>query len=380
MNILLITPGLNKKYNDNYHSYKFISKNNNNVLAISNRENINKGGGIIDNKTEIDGSFIIERLFKSKSHQQSFFKRLFYRKKINNLLKKFRPDVIFCEEISNLRFSLEIKNKYKVPLVLRTEFAYNPNFPYRTMGRLLNLFKNPLTGDVFPKLIGKAIWNWAYSNSDAVISCYFDDATKEPSINGTPFYFIPWPCHLPKIEEKIVKKKDQAVFIGAFDHHKNLEELSSTIPKLLKNSPLKKFLFIGDGDGIGVIEGLKQKFPESVHHIRSLSRKDCLKLIKESFFSYSPAKRGGWGFISDSWAMGTPLVVTHNHYNFQNRIDTVLTTKEEIVDRVNILYEDSSEYERLSTGGYKRFFDNHAADAVGASFLEVCTSTIKPLN
>ena len=148
----------------------------------------------------------------------------------------------------------------------------------------------------------------------------------------------------------------------------------------MKNSPLKKFFIVGIGDGIGIIEGLKEKFPESVHHIRSLSRKDCLKLIKESFFSYSPAKRGGWGFISDSWAMGTPLVVTHNHYNFQNRIDTVLTTKEEIVDRVNILYEDSSEYERLSIGGYTRFFENHAADAVGASFLEVCTSTIKPLN
>ena len=44
MNICLITPGINKNFNDNYHAYKHIANMNNNVLAISNKENINKGG------------------------------------------------------------------------------------------------------------------------------------------------------------------------------------------------------------------------------------------------------------------------------------------------------------------------------------------------
>ena len=44
MKILLITPGINKKFNDNYHAYKYIADMDNYVLAISNKENINKGG------------------------------------------------------------------------------------------------------------------------------------------------------------------------------------------------------------------------------------------------------------------------------------------------------------------------------------------------
>ena len=378
MNICLITPGINKKFNDNYHAYKKIANKGNNILAISNTENINKGGNIQKSpEYEIDGSLVIHRIFRSIKEQQSFVRRLSYKKKIYKLVSEFRPDVIFCEEISNLRLALDLKQKYKVPIVLRTEFAFDKKHPYRSMGRLLKLFRNPLTGDSISIFVGGLIWKWAYINTDAVISCYHEDVLKEPLEENTPFYYVPWPTYFPNIESNVKKLKDRAIFIGAFDPHKNLKELLVTIPKLLDESPLEEFCVVGSGEHIGIIEELKTRYPNSIKYFKSLSREECLKLIQNSYLSYSPATRGGWGFIGDSWAMGTPVVVTHNHYGFCDGIDSIVTSPDEIVKRVNSLYENETEFNKIKDGGHNRFLKNHTAEAVGLRFLEICKSVIK---
>ncbi len=374
MNILLITPGINKKFNDNYHAYSYIANNNNNVLAISNKESAAKGGALHkDPEVEVNGSLVIHRIFNSMREQQSFLHRLPYKKKVKNLVSEFRPDVIFCEEISNLKFALEIKHELGIPIVLRTEFAFDANAPYRSMGRLLKFFKNPLTGDRLASLVGGLIWRWAYASVDTVISCYYEDAPKQPEVFNTPFYYVPWPTYHPNIEGEAKIVKNRAVFIGAFVPHKNLNEFLDTIPELLKKTPLKEFCFVGTGQDLAVIEKLKASYPESIQHYQSLSREECLKLIRDSFFSYSPATWGGWGFIGDSWAMGTPVVVTHNHYGFCDDIDSVVTVPQEIVNRVNSLYENESEFEKVGAGGHKRYLENHTANAVGARFLEICS-------
>ena len=126
VNILLITPGINKKFNDNYYAYKYIADQNNKVLAISNKENINKGGGLQKSpEYEEDGSLEIHRIFNSIKQQQSMYYRLQHKKRLRNLLSEFCPDVIFCEEISNLKFAIEMKKVFNTPIVLRTEFAFD---------------------------------------------------------------------------------------------------------------------------------------------------------------------------------------------------------------------------------------------------------------
>lgn len=376
MNILLITPGITKTFNDNYHAYRSIADTDNNILAISNKESIAKGGGLQkDPEVEVDGSLVIHRIFNSTREQQSFFRRLPYKQKLKNLASEFRPDVIFCEEISNLRLALEIKRELGVPIILRTEFAFDADYPYRTMGRLLKIFKNPLTGDRLASLVGGLIWRWAYSRADSVISCFSEDALKQPKVNNTPFYYVPWPTFHPSIEGETKRRKDRAVFIGAFEAHKNLHELLVTIPELFLKTPLKEFCIVGSGSDLGVIEQLKASYPDSITHIQSLDREECLKLIRDSFFAYSPATRGGWGFIGDAWAMQTPIVVTHNHYGFCDNVDSVVTAPQDIVNRVKSLYENESEFERVQKGGFQRYVENHSAEAVGARFLEICLLT-----
>lgn len=378
MNILLITPGINKKFNDNYYAYKYIADQNNKVLAISNKENINKGGGLQKSpEYEEDGSLEIHRIFNSIKQQQSMYYRLQHKKRLRNLLSEFCPDVIFCEEISNLKFAIEMKKVFNTPIVLRTEFAFDIKSPYRNMGRFLKLFKNPITKDKIPIYLGSLIWNWAYFHSSAVISCYHEDLNKEPSINNIPFRYIPWPTHYPELKKIEKKEQGRVVFIGAFDAHKNLSELLITIPELIKNTPVNEFFIVGTGHDEIIINQLKTRYPDFIKHIPSLSRKECLELIKTSFFSYSPATRGGWGFIGDSWAMKTPIVVTHNHYGFNDSIDSIVTTPKEISERINSLYKDHNKYLNLIEGGYKRFSDNHSANAVGKSFLEVCNIALE---
>lgn len=376
MKILLITPGINKDYNDNYYAYKAMVDGGHQIVAISNKENINKGGrSQLDSSLDLDGDFKIFRIFDSFNDQHSFAKRRRYSQQISQVISDFSPDVIFCEEISNFFFALEVKRKWDVPIVLRTEFIFDSSQPYRNMGRFLSRFKNPLSRDLVPKALGWLIWRFVYAQSAAVVSCYFEDAVREPAIYGTPFCYIPWPTKLRPLSAQSFER-NRAVFIGAFDAHKNLGELLDTVPKLLSETPIEEFVVVGTGANAWVIDSLMERFPGAVRHVQSLSRDDCLNLIASSFISVSPATRGGWGFIGDSWAVGTPVVVTHNHYHFNDGVDVVLTSPEEIAHRVNELYECDDRYEKLRAGGKSRFDEKHTAEAVGRAFLKVCQATI----
>ena len=64
MNILLLSHGINKKYNDNYYAYLHMCNLGDNILAITQRENINKGNRAeISPGFEVDGNLQIYRLF-----------------------------------------------------------------------------------------------------------------------------------------------------------------------------------------------------------------------------------------------------------------------------------------------------------------------------
>lgn len=377
MNILLITPGINKKYNDNYFVYDTIAKKGNKILAISQREHINKGKGTkLSPEFEISGSIIIHRLFDTWNQQKSIISRILKYFTIRNILSDFKPDVIICEELTNMPLAIKIKRNFNIPIVLRVEFAYNKKYPYRTMAVVLSKFKNKLTKDYLPILIGESIWNWASKNSDAIISCFFGDASRKDFNNVPPLHYVPWPTFLPKNLPHSEKIMERAVFVGAFQKHKNIKELETTIPLLLNKTPIKEFYIVGMGEDLNIVENLKAKYPNNIKHIASLSRDKCLSLIKSSFISYSPATMGGWGFIGDSFAMKTPIVVTHNHYGFNDEIDSVLTTKNEIVNRINDLYDSEELYNKISLGGYTRFVENHTSEAIGIKFNQICFDTI----
>jgi len=375
MNILLITPGISKKYNDNYYAYNFIASSGNKILVISQKENINKGKGEINKYFENDGNIVIHRVFDTLKQQNSLIHQILKFSKIKHIINDFNPDIIFCEEISNLNLAVRIKKKFNIPLILRVEFAFNKEYPYRTFGRLLKKFR--LFGDYFPIIIGKLIWGWATKNSDSIISCYFEDAKRE--FNNSSFkklYYIPWPTYLPEFDSETKKNYNRIIIAGSFDKHKNLKELKVTIPLIIENTHINEIYIIGTGEDEKIIEDLKEKYPNNIIHIKSLSRNECLSLISGSCFSYSPATSGGWGFIGDSFAAKTPLLFSHNHYGFNDNIDSIFTFPEEIHKRVNEIYNDKDLYQKISLGGYERFIKNHTAQGVGQKYIEICSELL----
>ena len=377
MKILLITPGINKSFNDNYHVYKFLSQDNP-ILAISNKENLNKGGNLIlDKEFEVDDNITIHRIFNSLHEQLSLFKSKKLKTELHNLLDEFCPDLILCEEINNLPLAFHLKHKFKIPILLRSEFIFDSDFPYRNMGRFLKKFKNSITGDFISRLIGKLIWDLAYFITDGVISCYFEDKKFGSKFSNKPFSYIPWPSEIVDTEEHIIRDRSKAVFIGAFDDHKNLPEFLKTIPILLDETPLNEFHIVGDGKYSFVVEQLLQNYPCNIKYTKSISRIDCLQLLRSSYFAYTPSTRGGWGFIGDAWATGTPLVVSSNHYDFIDGKDSLICSLENISEKVNELYINESVYSDLSENGILRFKSLHSSYSVGEKFSEICMLVLK---
>lgn len=378
MNILLLSPSMSKKFNDNYYAYLHMCNLGNNILVITQRQDINKSGNTeLCLEYEIDGNFTIHRLFNSLRDQKSLFKNLVMYSKIKNILFKFQPDIIFCEELTNIPLAIKIKHNFKIPIILRVEFPFDIENPYRTMGRLLKYFRTRLTGDYLPVLIGKTIWRLACKYSDSVIYCYRSNIEKRNDLNRPFFNYVPWPTHHPKISTRCERIQNRAIFVGSFDRHKNINEFKYTLPLLFQHTPLQEFWIVGTGEDLNIINTLKDRYPNKIKHIVSLSRHECLELIRTSHFSYSPAVRGGWGFIGDSWATKTPVVVTHNHYDFRDGIDSIVTTPGEIVTSVNILYSQPHIYNSVSFGGHSRYINNHSSESVGDQYYNICKSVLR---
>jgi glycosyltransferase involved in cell wall biosynthesis len=375
--ILLITPGIAASYNDNYHAYKHIANEGNHILAISQKQNINKGYDQGPNSEyEKIGGIEIYRLFDNISQIKSIISHQIKYKIIRHILNDFNPDVIFVEELTCLPLAIKIKKKYKLPLVLRVEFAYNEKKPYQTFGKKLKYFKNKITGDWLSRLVGRFIWEWACKNVDSLISCYYEDSLRKITTNEKLIsFYVPWPSYIPQNMNNYISRDNYGIFIGSFDKHKNLVEFSETIPLIFKNTKIDKFYIVGDGEDLPIINNLMELYPAKIIHIKSVDREKCLKLIKSAFFSYSPAIRGGWGFIGDSWAVGTPLVVTHNHYDFKDGEDSIVADKTNIAERINQLH-DPQYYKSISTGGFLRYSDEHSAVSVGQKYLKICSDLI----
>ncbi|MBU1006207.1 MAG: glycosyltransferase family 4 protein [Candidatus Omnitrophica bacterium] len=380
MNILLLTPGINKKFNDNYHAYKYITESGHRILAISNMENILKGAGAeLSPEAETDDGICIRRVFKTLKEQRIYYPAVRKYGIIKKIAEEFDPDIVFCENSINMPIAAKIKKDFSVPIVLRLEFLFDRDFPYDIIGHR-RFLKNKITGDLFGKILGSLYWRWICFRADEIISHYPGDKKKTVNLSGRKkqVTYIPWPGKEQVFKETIARHKDRAIFIGSFDAHKNFNEFSRVLPELFTRTPVKEFYFVGSGHYSYIVKELQGSFPGKIKHISTMPRDECLKLIAGSYFCYSPAVRGGWGFIGDAWAMKTPIVVTHNHYDFKDAADSIVTSQENIVDRVNRLYDDSQYYSNVAMGGYNRFKEGHSAEKVGQKYLDVCSKLVDP--
>jgi glycosyltransferase involved in cell wall biosynthesis len=371
MKILLITPGINKDFNDNVFSYSYIYNKGNQICAITNQKSTTKGYSVSKINENIDG-IEVHRIFRD------FNEQIFYPTKKLGVVKKivndFKPEIIFCSQQKNLYLGKKIKLYLGIPLVLLVEFGYDERYPFRLIGKE-RFIKNRRLGGI----IAKVYWKWLCKNSDAIITCNPNDThnIRELKKFNKNLFYIPWPSFPTyKIPEDL-KKENRGIFIGALEPHKNISEFKETLPKILCQSKIKQFIVVGKGKDICIIKELKRKYPNRFIHIPKVPRSEALKMIAQSYFAYVPAKYGAWGFIEDCWAMKTPIIATTNHYNFKNGKDSIVCKKENIVCAVQFLKKDLKTYTAIQDCGYKRFNHFHHAFKIGEKYIEIFKYILK---
>jgi glycosyltransferase involved in cell wall biosynthesis len=173
------------------------------------------------------------------------------------------------------------------------------------------------------------------------------------------------------------RRAKRIIFIGALNEHKRIESFYRTIPLIFARTPIEEFWIVGSGKDYSVIQALEAQYPGKITHIPFLERDRCLALMSESLFGYTPAMWGSWGFIGDCWAVGTPVIVTSNHYNFNDDVDAIVATDDEIVSRLNELIQKPAAYQRIAENARKRFLADHSAIGISAKFIEVCRCVLQ---
>ena len=363
MRVLLITPGINKLYNDNAYSFIYMAQNGIKICAISNRLRKTKGQGVGEIYDCVDG-IEIHRIFRDFNEQTMFFSKKML--EVLKIVSNFKPDIIFCSQQKNINFSIRLKRYLKIPLILLVEFAYDAKNPFRLIGKE-RLIKSTKVGAI----IAKIYWKWLSKSSDAIITCNPNDSNHLEKLKkwNKNVFFVPWPSYPTYIPGGKEKRFKRGIFIGALDNHKNIPEFYDTMPKIFLNKIIEQFFIIGQGRHQNIVKSLKKRFPGKLIHLPQVTRNEALKLIAESYFAYVPAKYGAWGFIEDCWAMKTPLIVTTNHYRFNNEKDCIVCRKENIDQAIKALFDNRQLYRKIQNGGSERFYSEHHAYKIGEKYI-----------
>lgn len=301
------------------------------------------------------GGIQIHRLYRNL--KETF---LFPRRKLKKALQiagDLNPKLIFCVQELNMRLALLLQKYLKVPIVLRLEDAGSIFYGVSESQILRMRCAMGLLG--MPSGSAPTFWSWLCEKSEALITCHPRDKQLLHllSQHGKPVFYVPWPCHIPN-DFKIpsTKHKHRGIYVGSLRTFKNTQEFKRTLPKILENTYTKEFIVVGTGPHASIIKNLQKKFGEAIKYIPQISKNELLTLISSSYYAYTPVKTGGWGFIGDCWGTRTPIVMTHNDgYVGDGSNALVAQNEDDLIRKINRLYEDPKLYENLQENGYQEY-------------------------
>jgi glycosyltransferase involved in cell wall biosynthesis len=356
--------------NDYGHALVHLAKRGVSLCVICSRQCGGKGHQSLPEYEEMSG-IPVHRVYRDAAEQFAHPARGY--QKVREIARQFRPNLLFCSQQFNMPIAAELRRNLDIPIVLLVEFACDP----------AKLIKRRWTLGVswLAPPVARVYWRWLSRNTHAIITSYIGDRQHLRYLERyhTPVYYVPWCNHIPEevAGREGVKDPNRGVYVGSLSPWKNTDEFLSTVPILLKQTPVKEFVIVGPGPGIDAVHALQARLGDRVRHIESLPRVEALKLVQDSFFSYTPVKAGGWGFIGDSWGVRTPLIATHNEYELRDGTDALLADRpEDIHQAVRRLYDSSETYRRLQEGGFARYRQEHSAERVGDRLLEVFHSVL----
>lgn len=333
---------------------------------LASRNDSFKGTGV--GKTyELMDDIPVHRLFNTTNEQFSYQSKYM---EIFEIVSNLKPDIIFCAHQGNLPLAIKLRKDFEIPIALKIEFA--------SKSEMLISKRKSFGINLLRYVEYKLYWLWLTKVSNAIISAYPGDITKldKLSKNGTPIYHVPWCNQLPENIKKGSRDINSGIYVGSFSKFKNSNELLTTIPLILEKTPITTMTLVGPDFETGVVKKLKLKYPNQIKYVKSMSRIELLEEISKHYFSYTPVKTGGWGFIGDSWAVKTPLIMTHNDYNVQQNVEAIITAPDRIHNAINAILEDNNLYKKLQNGGEKRYNHFHSAKSTGDKYYKIFEKTI----
>ena len=97
-----------------------------------------------------------------------------------------------------------------------------------------------------------------------------------------------------------------------------------------------------------------------------------------SYYAFTPVKEGGWGFLGDCWGTRTPLLMLNNVFLSKTLDICVAKSKDELVEKINRLYEDPLFYQQMQDVGYN-MYNIRSADAVGDELFSILQRTLEQI-
>lgn len=173
---------------------------------------------------------------------------------------------------------------------------------------------------------------------------------------------IDWPSGPVVRGGRLASRGHAGVFVGSLASFKNSRALLGAVPSLMK-SGLDEFIIVGPEIDVSVLAPLRAKLGKRLIYSPSMKREEALKCIASARVALSPARWGGWGFVTDAWGAGTPVLALHDHMGFEDFVDGILVRGRGLANACSQVL-DSAVGEAVAAAGRLRFESRHSPSVV----------------
>jgi glycosyltransferase involved in cell wall biosynthesis len=372
MRVLAIYPGMDKRFNDNAYALIQLSQMGVELAVVTSRHSALKTAQLSTEYEDMEGVSIY-RIYRNFEEQTAWPIKKY--NLVKEITTRFKPDLIFCSQQLNMPIAKKLKEDFGLPIVLLVEFAWDPLLLLGRRRRYLGIRS-------FAPMIAKLDWRWLCNSSDAIITCNPLDRhhLTELASWGTPVSFVGWCNQVPEGVQgyAYIREPFRGIYAGSLQKrsYKNSEELLDMLPLILERTPTTEFVIVGNGEISEELEKLERQWHGKLRYHKELSRKEIWELLASSYYAFTPVISGGWGFIGDAWSSRTPLIVTHNGYEFTDGKDAILGDPKQLDLLITELCHNHQLYRLLQDGGESRYNQFHTAKRVAQDYYKVFSNCL----
>ena len=367
MKILAIYPGLNPAYDEVAHVLPPLVARGASVQVVTSRVSALKSSEL-GCAYEDFGGVKIHRIFPSLRalSQQAAA----YLPHVREIADALQPDVLLVNSFHCLPLLALLRPLYPAPVLLRVESA-DP----------VQLLRRRYYGGLpaLGRVAGRMRWWQVCGQVDALMSNDPADLPQLASLGlrGRRAFYAAH-CAQRPAEWRPARERAQGdmIYVGSLIRHKNCERWLETVPAILEQTPVRRFVVIGRGPYAHVVEALRKRLGDRVEHIQGVTRIEALQRLSEAYFAYTES-HSGWGFLCDCWSTRTPVLCPQSTFSIVPGWTGMMPQNlPDMLGTIRRLYDDSDFYATLQDGGALRYASEHTAEVVSRQYMQILREVV----